>query len=85
MRGRASWPTLKAHGVDPATLAHVQGSFNLLAFFGIVIVTVILVIGIQESANFNSAIVIIKVAIVLTFIAIATGFVILKNPDSCCP
>ncbi len=73
-------PTLKAHGVDPATLAHVQGSFNLLAFFGIVIVTVILVIGIQESANFNSAIVIIKVAIVLTFIAIATGFV-LKNPE----
>jgi len=73
-------PTLKAHGVDPAALAHVQGSFNLVAFLGIVIVTVILVIGIQESANFNSAIVIIKVAIVLTFIAIATGF-ILKNPE----
>ncbi|MGB9204140.1 MAG: amino acid permease [Terriglobales bacterium] len=73
-------PTLQAHGVDPATLAHVQGSFNLLAFVGIVIVTVILVIGIQESANFNSAIVIIKVAIVLTFIAIAAGF-ILKHPE----
>ena len=73
-------PTLQAHGVDPATLAHVQGSFNLLAFIGIVIVTVILVIGIQESANFNSAIVIIKVAIVLTFIAIAAGF-ILKHPE----
>lgn len=73
-------PTLKAHGVDPATLAHVHGSFNLVAFIGIVLVTVILVIGIQESANFNSAIVIIKVAIVLTFIAIAGGF-ILKHPD----
>ena len=73
-------PTLQAHGVDPATLAHVQGSFNLLAFLGIVIVTVILVIGIQESANFNSAIVIVKVAIVLTFIAIAAGF-ILKHPE----
>src|SRR5208282_4368730 len=67
-------PTLKAHGVDPAMLAHAHGSFNLIAFIGIVIVTVILVIGIQESANFNSAIVIIKVAIVLTFIAIAGGF-----------
>ncbi|MFZ3266234.1 MAG: amino acid permease [Terriglobales bacterium] len=73
-------PTLQAHGVDPASLPHVQGSFNLVAFIGIVIVTVILVIGIQESANFNSAIVIIKVAIVLTFIAIAGGF-ILKHPE----
>jgi basic amino acid/polyamine antiporter, APA family len=73
-------PTLQAHGVDPATLAHVGGSFNLVAFIGIVLVTVILVIGIQESANFNSAIVIVKVAIVLTFIAIAGGF-ILKHPE----
>jgi len=73
-------PTLQAHGVDPASLVHVQGSFNLIAFIGIALVTVILVIGIQESANFNSAIVIIKVAIVLTFIAIAGGF-ILKNPE----
>ncbi len=73
-------PTLQAHGVDPVSLPHVQGSFNLIAFIGIVIVTVILVIGIQESANFNSAIVIVKVAIVLTFIAIAGGF-ILKHPD----
>ena len=73
-------PTLQAHGVDPATLKHVHGSFNLVAFIGIVAVTTILVIGIQESANFNSAIVIVKVAIVLTFIAIAGGF-ILKHPD----
>ena len=73
-------PTLKAHGVDPATLTHVRGSFNLVAFIGIVAVTAILIVGIQESANFNSAIVIIKVAIVLTFIAIAAGF-LLKHPD----
>src|SRR5665811_1702372 len=53
-------PTLKAHGVDPSTLTHVHGSFNLIAFLGIVAVTVILIIGIQESANFNSAIVNIK-------------------------
>ncbi|MGA2966932.1 MAG: amino acid permease [Terriglobales bacterium] len=73
-------PTLQAHGVDPATLAHAQGSFNLVAFLGIVAVTAILIVGIQESANFNSAIVIVKVAIVITFIAIASGF-ILKHPD----
>ncbi len=73
-------PTLQARGVDPGTLAHAHGSFNLVAFIGIVAVTTILVIGIQESANFNSAIVIVKVAIVLTFIAIAGAF-ILKHPD----
>ena len=73
-------PTLQTRGVDPATLAHAHGSFNLVAFLGIVAVTVILIIGIKESANFNSAIVIIKVAIVLTFIAIAGAF-ILKNPE----
>ncbi len=73
-------PTLQAHGIDPATLPHVHGSFNLIAFLGIVIVTTILVIGIKESANFNSAIVIVKVAIVLAFIGIAGAF-ILKNPE----
>ena len=73
-------PALQAHGVDPLSLVHAQGSFNLIAFIGIVLVTVILVIGIQESANFNSVIVIVKVAIVLTFLAIAGGF-LLKHPE----
>ena len=72
-------PTLKQAGVDPATLPHVHALFNLVAFVAIVLVTTILVIGIQESANFNSAIVIIKVAIVLVFIGIAAAFV-LKHP-----
>ena len=72
-------PTLQAHGVDPASLPHEHGVFNLVAFLAICVVTTILVIGIQESANFNSAIVIIKVAIVLVFIAIAGNFA-LKNP-----
>jgi len=48
-------PTLKAHAVDPGSLMHAKGSFNLIAFIGIFLVTIILVIGIQESANFNSA------------------------------
>jgi APA family basic amino acid/polyamine antiporter len=74
-------PTLKAHAVDPATLQHVQGSFNLVAFLAICLVTLVLVIGIKESANLNSGIVIVKVAIVLTFIGIATVFV-LHDPAS---
>ena len=43
--------------------------------------TFILVVGIKESANLNSAIVILKVAIVLVFIAIAGNFV-LHHPRS---
>src|ERR1019366_10000061 len=52
---------------------------NIVAFLIICVITTILVIGIQESANFNSVIVIVKVTIVLVFIAIAGAFV-LKHP-----
>ena len=72
-------PILKLHGVDASTLPQVQGVFNLVAFLIIGVITTILVIGIKESANFNSGIVIIKVTIVLIFIAIAGTFV-LKHP-----
>src|SRR5690348_640200 len=43
-------PTLRLHGVDPAGLPHVQEVFNLDAFIAIALVTLILVIGIKESA-----------------------------------
>ncbi len=73
-------PTLQAHGVDPSTLRHVQGTFNLVAFIAICLVTFVLVIGIKESANLNSAIVMVKVAIVLAFIGIA-GMFLVKHPE----
>src|SRR5450631_539559 len=72
-------PILKQNGVDASTLPQVTGVFNLVAFLIIGVITLILVIGIKESANFNSGIVIIKVTIVLIFIAIAGAFV-LKHP-----
>ncbi|HKW89961.1 MAG TPA: amino acid permease [Candidatus Acidoferrales bacterium] len=50
--------------------AHV----DIFAMAAIVIITVILVIGVKESANFNSAAVIIKVSVVLIFIGIALWF-----------
>ena len=68
-------PLLKQNGIDPSTLPQVTGVFNLIAFLAIFVITTILVIGIQESANFNSAIVIVKVTIVLIFIGIAGAFV----------
>ncbi|MGH7839206.1 MAG: amino acid permease, partial [Candidatus Binataceae bacterium] len=67
--------SLAAAGVNPASLPHGTGVFDLVAFVAIALVTVVLVIGVKESADFNSGIVIVKVAIVLVFIGIAGMFV----------
>ncbi len=63
-----------------ARLPHATASFNLLAFIAILGVTTILIVGINESANFNTGIVFVKLTAVLTFIAVALPFV-LKHPD----
>ena len=52
----------------------VQLSYDYVGFLVILAVTTILVIGIKESANFTTAIVILKVAVVCMFIALATMF-----------
>lgn len=62
-------------GINPASLPHVTATFNLVAFVAIALITLILVIGIKESANFNTAVVFVKVAIVIVFIGIAAIFV----------
>jgi basic amino acid/polyamine antiporter, APA family len=62
-----------------AGLPHATAVFNLVAFLAIAIVTTILIVGIKESANFNTAIVFVKLAAVLTFIAVALPFV-LQHP-----
>ena len=67
-------------GVVPASLPHVTAVFNLVAFVAIAIVTAILVRGIQESANFNTAVVTVKLAIVAVFLVLGIGF-ILKHPE----
>jgi APA family basic amino acid/polyamine antiporter len=61
-------------------LPHATAIFNLVAFLAIMAVTTILIIGIKESANFNSGVVFVKLVAVLTFIAVALPFV-LKHPD----
>jgi len=72
--------SLATQHIDPSTLPQQTGLFNLVALLAIVGVTIILVIGIRESANFNSTIVIVKVAIVLMFIVIA-GLFASKHPE----
>jgi len=70
---------LAANGVDPATLAHATGVVNVPAMIIIALVTVLLVIGIQESANANAAIVVVKVAVVILFIAAGVAYVNAAN------
>jgi basic amino acid/polyamine antiporter, APA family len=69
-------PRLKLLGIDPATLPHTHGVFNLLGFLAIVGCTLVLVVGIKESANFNTAIVAIKVCVLLIFLFIGGGYLL---------
>jgi basic amino acid/polyamine antiporter, APA family len=54
----------------------VHLNYDYVGFLVITAITAILVIGIKESANFTTAIVILKVAVVCMFIVMATGFLI---------
>ncbi|HEY6769857.1 MAG TPA: amino acid permease [Candidatus Sulfotelmatobacter sp.] len=73
-------PLLASAGTDPSSLPSVRGMLDLPAYLVIAIMTTILVIGVRESANFNSFIVFIKVGTVLTFVAIAAAF-LLRHPS----
>jgi APA family basic amino acid/polyamine antiporter len=53
----------------------VEIGFNLPAFIIALIITAILVIGIQESAKFNATIVIIKVSVVLFVLALGSHYI----------
>jgi APA family basic amino acid/polyamine antiporter len=66
-------------GVSDAGLPHITGLFNLIAVCIVFVVTTILVVGIKESANFNSAIVIIKLGIVGVFLVIG-GYFLFTHP-----
>jgi basic amino acid/polyamine antiporter, APA family len=70
---------LAGQGIDAALLPHDIALFNLPAMFIIAVLTTLLVIGIKESANFNNIMVIVKVSVILLFIAI--GFAFVKNAN----
>jgi APA family basic amino acid/polyamine antiporter len=61
--------------LNAPTLFGLQVGFNLPAFLIALVMTAILVIGIRESARFNSTIVVIKVAVVLFVIAVGSRYV----------
>jgi APA family basic amino acid/polyamine antiporter len=80
--GTSSWvriteqltASLAEQGVDVATLPHATGVFNLVATVAIALVTILLVIGMSESAKFNNIAVLIKVGVVLLFILAGANY-----------
>ena len=79
---QSQWMSLASlpPGVDPTGLAHVTAYFNLVAIFAILAVTAVLVIGIKESANLNSAIVFVKLTVVGIFLALGAYF-LFRHPE----
>lgn len=73
---RASLPA----DVSITGLPHVTGIFNLVAFIAIVAISIILAVGIEESANLNSAMVFIKLTAVGIFLVIGIAFLI-RHPQ----
>jgi basic amino acid/polyamine antiporter, APA family len=66
---------LAASGIGVDSLPHLTAILNLPAMFIVAIVTILLVIGIKESANVNNIMVIIKVFVIILFIGIGFSFV----------
>jgi APA family basic amino acid/polyamine antiporter len=62
-------------GISLDTLPHLSGVLNLPAMFIIAATTILLLVGIRESAKFNNVMVIIKVFVILLFIGIGFMFV----------
>ena len=72
--------TQRAHDlVNAPTLFGVEIGLNLPAFIIALVITAILVIGIKESARFNSTIVVIKVAVVLFVIGLGFKYISTSN------
>ncbi len=63
-----------APGTPTAGLPHVEGIFDMIAFVAILAVTAVLVAGIKESANLNSAIVFVKLGVIAVFLVLGIGF-----------
>ncbi len=78
----AQSPELIQRAHDLVNAPHLFGmeiGFNLPAFLIALIITAILVRGIQESASFNAVIVIIKVAVVLFVIGLGIHYINFSN------
>jgi APA family basic amino acid/polyamine antiporter len=62
-------------GIAINSLPHLSGILNLPAMFIVAAISILLLIGIKESAKFNNFMVVIKVFVILLFIGIGFMFV----------
>jgi APA family basic amino acid/polyamine antiporter len=63
----------------PGTTTVVQGIINLPALFVVVLISLLLIVGIQESARVNAIIVALKVSVVLLFIVLGWAYIDTRN------
>ncbi|MBY0426288.1 MAG: amino acid permease [Cytophagales bacterium] len=71
--------SLKLKGIGLETLEQSVGIVNLPAVLIVGLVTILLVVGIRESANFNNIMVIVKLAVIVLFIGIGVAYVNVDN------
>jgi APA family basic amino acid/polyamine antiporter len=72
------------HGYDayndtPLQFGTVHITFNVISIFIVTLITIVLVVGIRESASFNAIMVLVKVAAVLFVIIAGIGYVDASN------
>jgi basic amino acid/polyamine antiporter, APA family len=70
---------LSKQNIDINSLPHVTSIINIPAMFIIAVLSFVLIIGIKESANFNNIMVVVKVLVIIIFIAIGFSFVKTAN------
>jgi APA family basic amino acid/polyamine antiporter len=71
--------SLADSGIAIDSLPHLTAILNLPAMFVVAFITILLLIGIRESARFNNIMVIIKVFVIILFIGIGFMFVNKSN------
>jgi APA family basic amino acid/polyamine antiporter len=71
----AKLPFNSTPSITLALFGHtVSAQVDMFAMMAIVVITLILIVGVRESANFNTTAVIIKVSVVLVFVGLAMTF-----------
>lgn len=71
---------LVAQGIDISTLPQATGSVNLVAATALLVITILLLVGIKESARFNNVMVAIKLFVIVAFVIAGARFLI-DNPE----
>jgi APA family basic amino acid/polyamine antiporter len=64
---------------DPSGGCAQYGVINVPAMFIVGVLTILLIVGIRESATFNNIIVVVKIAVVLAFIAFGIAYIHREN------